>query len=306
MHNKTRISIVFIIIVMMSSFLIVGCGSTSENHTDSRRTTLHDFLVPTAPGTVSYSGGGASIDASNSSDGYIMVKYSGKADKAKLQITIPDGTVYSYTLTGNEFAAFPLSGGNGSYKLDILSHAYDNMYAIAFSQRITVQLEDEFKPFLYPNQYVWYTPESETVQHGIKISDKSSNDLDYVEQVYDYVIKNISYDEEAAANVVAGYVPDVDRTLDSGKGICFDYASLMAALLRSQGIPTKLVVGYSGTAYHAWISVYVDEAGWVDKIIEFDGQSWSLMDPTLAACNDSSSVQEYIGDGSNYVEKYSY
>ena len=94
--------------------------------------------------------------------------------------------------------------------------------------------------------------------------------------------------------------------MESGKGICFDYASLMAGLLRSQGIPTKLVVGYSGTAYHAWISVYLDEAGWVDNIIEFDGSSWSLMDPTLAACNDSSSVKEYIGDGSNYTEKFSY
>ena len=68
--------------------------------------------------------------------------------------------------------------------------------------------------------------------------------------------------------------------MKTGKGICFDYASLMAALLRSQGIPTKLVVGYSGDAYHAWISVYLDEIGWVDKIIEFDGKSWSLIDPT--------------------------
>ena len=306
MHNRTLNSIVFIIILITASFLIFGCGNTSENHTDSRRTTLHEFPVPTAPGQVSYSGGGAFIDASNSSDGYVMVKYTGKADKAKLQITIPDGTVYSSNLIGDDFTSFPLSGGSGGYKLDVLSHAYDNMYALAFSQRITVQLDDEFKPFLYPNQYVWYTPESETVQYGVKISDKSSNDLDYVEQVYDYVILNISYDEEAAANISSDYIPDVDRTFESGKGICFDYASLMAALLRSQGIPTKLVVGYSGTAYHAWISVYLDEVGWVDKIIEFDGKNWSLMDPTLAASNNSSSVQEYIGDGSNYIEKFSY
>lgn len=306
MHNRTLKSIVFIIILIMVSFLIIGCGNTSENHTDSRRTTLHEFPVPTAPGQVSYSGGGAFIDASNVAEGYVMVKYSGKADKAKLQITIPDGTVYSYTLAGDDYTSFPLPGGNGVYKLDILSHAYDNMYALVLSKSITVELENEFNPFLYPNQYVWYTPESETVQYGVEISDKSSNDLDYVEQVYNYVIENISYDEEAAANVATDYIPDVDRTLDSGKGICFDYASLMAALLRSQGIPTKLVVGYSGTAYHAWISVYLEEVGWVDKIIEFDGKSWSLMDPTLAAANDSSSVQEYIGDGSNYIEKYSY
>ena len=94
--------------------------------------------------------------------------------------------------------------------------------------------------------------------------------------------------------------------MQTRKGICFDYASLMSALLRSQGIPTKLVVGYSGTAYHAWISVYLDEAGWVDNIIEFDGKDWSLMDPTLAANNDEDSVKKYVGDGSNYIVKYSY
>ena len=80
----------------------------------------------------------------------------------------------------------------------------------------------------------------------------------------------------------------------------------MTALLRTQGIPTKLVVGYSGTAYHAWISVYLQEAGWVDKIIRFDGKSWSLMDPTLAASNDLEDVKRYIGDGGNYIAKYFY
>ena len=80
----------------------------------------------------------------------------------------------------------------------------------------------------------------------------------------------------------------------------------MTAMLRSQDIPTKLVVGYSGEAYHAWISVYLEEQGWVDNVIEFDGKSWSLMDPTLAANNDSSAVKKYVGDGSNYTEKYCY
>ena len=70
--------------------------------------------------------------------------------------------------------------------------------------------------------------------------------------------------------------------------------------------PTKLEVGYSGEAYHAWISVYLHEVGWVDNIIEFDGKDWSLMDPTLAASNSASSVKKYIGDGSNYTVKYSY
>ena len=42
------------------------------------------------------------------------------------------------------------------------------------------------------------------------------------------------------------------------------------------------------------------------KLISFDGENWSLMDPTLAANNSSSAVEQYIGDGSNYLIKYTY
>ena len=80
----------------------------------------------------------------------------------------------------------------------------------------------------------------------------------------------------------------------------------MSAMLRSQRIPTKLEVGYSGDVYHAWISCYVDEIGWVDNIIEFDGKNWSIMDPTLAANNSASDVKKYAGNGKNYVTKYTY
>lgn len=308
MYRQTRVFYVFLILFFAASFFS-GCSSEdapSKNHTDSRRTTSTEYLVPQASGTVTYGNASISIDASNTSEGYLMVKYSGAADRAKLQITTPDQTVYSYNLRTGSYETFPLSGGNGTYKLAVLEHVQNNMYAIAFSQDISAEISDQLKPFLYPNQYVWFTPHSKAVALGAEISRNSSNDLDYVEQVYLYIIKNISYDDALAANISPDYLPDIDSTLASGKGICFDYASLMASILRSQNIPTKLEVGYSGDVYHAWISVYLKESGWVNNIIKFDGKSWSLMDPTLAADNSNSSVKEYIGDGSNYTLKYSY
>ena len=89
-------------------------------------------------------------------------------------------------------------------------------------------------------------------------------------------------------------------------GICFDYASLMTALLRTQKIPTKLVVGYSGTAYHAWISVWTEEEGWIDGVIFFDGSVWHRMDPTFASSGAGDpEIQEFILNG-NYTVKYLY
>lgn len=306
------------LIICLAVFFLIGCSdssdtssvsasSSSKNHKkDEKRTTIHDYLLPTASGTVVYGNEIVSIDASNITEGYFMIQYQGEADEAKLQVTVPDGTIYTYTLTTGSYESFPLSGGDGSYHLNVLEHAFDDMFALSFSQDINVTLNDEFKPFLYPNQYVWFTPDYEAVKYAAELSDSSSGDLDYVGQVYNYVIGTIIYDTELAENTEAGYIPDIDNTMKTKKGICFDYASLMAAMLRSQNIPTKLVVGYSGDAYHAWISVYLHESGWIDNIIEFDGKNWSLIDPTLAANNSGSSVKNYIGDGSNYTVKYLY
>lgn len=281
-------------------------GDNSGDRAAPARTTIHTPLLPEASGTLIYENEVAFLDASQASRGYILLDYKGSAQKIKLQIKLPDGTVYSYPLKQGRMRSFPLPGGSGTYQISVLEHAYDDLYALSFSQEITAALEDEFLPFLYPNQFSWYDASSGAVLHGISLSEQSSSDSEYLEQVYLWVTKNISYDNEKAASIASDYVPDVDETLSSGKGICFDYAALMVAMLRSQNIPTKLEVGYSGQVYHAWISVYMEEHGWLDNVIEFNGNTWTLLDPTLAANNDKDAVSEYIGDGSNYTVKYHY
>ena len=145
------------------------------------------------------------------------------------------------------------------------------------------------------------------MKKGAEISDGATDQLGVVSAVYNYVVTNLTYDTAKASSVQSGYLPNVDVVLAQKKGICFDYAALMTAMLRSQDIPTKLVVGYTGNLYHAWINVYLDGQGWVDNIIYFDGNSWKLMDPTFASsANQSKEIMQYIGNGANYKAKYSY
>ncbi|MPM87738.1 hypothetical protein SDC9_134838 [bioreactor metagenome] len=142
---------------------------------------------------------------------------------------------------------------------------------------------------------------------GAELTADKSEMLDKVDAVYTYIINNFSYDKEKAKTVKSGYLPDLDAVLAAGKGICFDYSAVMTAMLRSQGIPTKLVVGYAGKAYHSWISVYSEDTGWVEGVIFFDGSTWKLMDPTFASSGKSSeAIMNYIGDGTNYTAKYLY
>lgn len=298
------------IIVILSGILLSGCGgsgSPEADHSGPRRDSTPQVLTPAADGTVMYQNDVAAIDASNTSQGYVMVNYNGSCEKVKLQITGPDQNCYTYLITeyGN-YTAFPLTAGNGSYSIQVMENIGGDSYVLSLEQTVDVQIENEFLPFLYPNQYVDFKADSSAVKKGSELAEDTWTDLEVVQNIYNFVIKNISYDEEKAQNVSYGYLPNVDDTLASGTGICFDYAALMTAMLRSQNIPTKLEVGYSGDTYHAWISTYVDDKGWVDNIIEFDGDSWQIMDPTLGANNDSKSVKKYVGDGSHYVVKYTY
>jgi transglutaminase/protease-like cytokinesis protein 3 len=81
----------------------------------------------------------------------------------------------------------------------------------------------------------------------------------------------------------------------------------MTAMLRSQEIPTKLVIGYTGSVYHAWVNVYIEGQGWVDNVIYFDGHDWKLMDPTFASSGGNDpAVLEHIKNSANYKAKYSY
>ena len=78
----------------------------------------------------------------------------------------------------------------------------------------------------------------------------------------------------------------------------------MAAMLRSQSIPTRLEVGYAGDEYHAWISTYIKDKGWINGIIEFNGTDWNMLDPTFAST--SSSPKDFIAKDSDYIVKYIY
>ena len=268
---------------------------------------VNNLLLPVASGTQVKKKGSASIDYSNITDGYVMAQYDGANSKRmKVQVAGPT-TTYTYDLPAQSWVTFPLSDGNGNYKVTLLENTQGNKYAVLVSASFKVSLKDEFAPFIRPNQYVDYEDAKNTVKKAEELTAKVTDPLKKVEKVYDFVVKNLTYDTAKAATVKSGYLPVLDNVLSAKQGICFDYASLMTGMLRSQGVPCKLVVGYAGKAYHAWISVWTEETGWVDGAIYFDGNAWQRMDPTFASSGKSSdAIMKYIGDGSNYTTKYLY
>ena len=269
--------------------------------------TLPDILRPEASGALTEETDRAMIDYSNTPDGYVMARWKETPEKRiKVQVKGPT-TTYTYNLTKDTWETFPLSDGNGAYQIAVYENVEGSKYALVQSVSVEVELSDEFAPFLRPNQYVNYADAEQSVKTAAQLTYGKETELEKVQAVYEYVVQNLTYDKELAATVKSGYLPDLDGVLMSKKGICFDYAALMTGMLRSQSVPCKLVVGYAGEVYHAWISVYTEKDGWIDGVIYFDGAAWKRMDPTFASSgNQSDEIMDYIGDGTNYKEKYLY
>jgi len=265
------------------------------------------FPVPVASGVNVNGNERAEIDYSNVRDGYVMIRFLNR-EITSVRVTIvgPDGINYQYRLnTDGRWEVFPLTAGNGSYTIRVFQNVSGNQYSLANSLTVDVTLTNEFAPFLRPNQFVDFAPGSRVVTQANSIVRNSGSALESVSLIYNWVIENIEYDFAFAARVANGqvttHVPDLAQTMQTRMGICFDYASLMTAMLRSQGIPTRLVIGYVGDVFHAWISIHTPETGWINNIIWFDGAEWRIMDPTFAATgNQSAEAMRLIGNGQNH------
>lgn len=262
-------------------------------------------LVPAGTGEQVIEEEQVRIDISNAHEGYFFIQYTGENDDVKIQIICNDGITYTYKILVGD-TVVPLTQGSGLYQIIVYEGMGNGQYSVVLAENVEIEVTNEFGPYLYPNYYVNFTKDSEAVSVGKQLAANCTCDLEVIGAVYDYVIGNIAYDYDEAQTVESNYVPDVDEVLATKKGICFDYASLMSAMLRSQSIPTKLEIGYAGDAYHAWVTTYVKDIGWINGIIQFDGTEWTLMDPTFAANADEKTLKKFVGDGSNYTIKYEY
>ena len=263
---------------------------SDEERQEYLRSSLEAMAMPPSDGAASASNDYISIDISGANQGCFSVDCSRVGSrKLKLGVT-KDGETYYYNLFESaEPVYFPFQLGDGYYTITVYEHIEGARYSPELSCEAAVSLENEFSPFLLPSQQVNYSRSSEAVNFSFELTLGAEGDLEKVERVFDYLVSTIKYDNAKARAVengeLVGYIPDIDETLETKKGICYDYSALFAAMLRANGIPAKLVMGYvfPDDIYHAWNLIYTTDAGWVAKEIRFDGSDWSLADATFGS-----------------------
>ena len=263
--------------------------------------------MPQSPGTSVISGTNAEVDHSNASEGYISAVYTGSSKAAKIRIKC-GSTQYDHDLSvGGKREYFPLMG-SGSYSVSVYEQASGSKYALLASGDFDVTIKSATGMYLYPNKYIDFSSSSGCVKKAAEVCAGITDDVEKIAAIFTYTTDNISYDKQLAATVQSGYVPNPDSTLSSKKGICFDYASLFAAMCRSQGIPTRLVIGYAEPdIYHAWNEVYTDETGWITPELFLKKKGYNIADTTFYASNSNKDkIAKYISDDGNYSAVYRY
>lgn len=293
------------ILLVLIVISLIGCSSNNDSNypmsgTPSPAQTQEEVLWPVTLETSILSDGSlAQIDYSSIQDGYVCAKLLQSVDGIKIQIS-KDDKKYNYDLASLDYVSFPINMEDGLYTLKILQQIEGDRYAICASQDVQVTLTDANSPYLYPNQIVDYNSSSLVYSKSFEIVKNDEDDLTRVAHLFQYVVNTLDYDDDKAKNVSDSFhLPDIEGSLESGKGICFDYAASLAALCRIQGIPAKVIVGWTDIEYHAWVEIYIKDKGWINPKIYFKKRKWNLVDPTFA----DSANSDYEG---KYEEVYHY
>ena len=244
------------------------------------------------------------VDLSHTSDGYVAASATSDA-RLKLQVVCGEMS-YNYDLPSDGSPiVVPLNMGDGAYRVRVMQNTSGNNYVEVYAVDADVELESEFAPYLRPNLFCDYDDSSAAVAKARELAVSAENEGDVMRDVCIWVASNITYDYDKAAELsgTSGYVPSPDETLASGTGICFDYASLSAAMLRSLGIPCKVVTGYVSPdgVYHAWNLVYIN-GSWTSVEFSVREGEWSRVDLTFAAAG----AGDTVGDGTSYTDRYVY
>lgn len=282
-------------------------AKATETEKPKAEVVIPEIKTPLASGVSVASTDKAEIDFSCADEGYISAVYMGKSERAKLRIKCGN-LQYDHDLAADgtrEF--FPLME-SGSYSVKVYELVTGKSYGEAVSAEFETEIKSSTGMYLYPNKYIDFSSASACVKKAAELCAGINDDIGKIAEIFGYVAGNITYDKKLAATVTSGYIPDPDTTLEKGTGICFDYASLMAAMLRSQGIPTRLVIGYAEPEiYHAWNEIYTAETGWITPELFLKKKGYNIADATFYAGNsDKEKIADYIEDESNYSAVYRY
>ncbi len=132
---------------------------------------------------------------------------------------------------------------------------------------------DLVKKYTKPTQY-WQSTDSNIIQQAQATTASTGDNVAKITQALDqFVIDKLTYNNaKIQYNIRQGAVKALENPTNA---VCLEYSDLLIALLRSQGIPARMPVGYAysgnlkqsesvADSLHSWVEVYIPKVGWIN------------------------------------------
>lgn len=275
------------------------------------QTVFAEGLLGGGSGSSSSASSGAVIDTSTSSLGYVTVCYddtTGASMRVGVSFNGGSWSYYSYSMGSTK--QYELSGGSGSYTVALykkVGSSYATVSQVTFTavvgqtptgsalggstaDQAAAAVSSKYAAYLTSVGEISFSSGDSVAKKAASLCKGKTTDQQKILAIYNYIAKNFKYDYDFANKVRSGqirtYTPVPTSILSNKKGVCYDFSSLFAAMCRTQGIPCKLVKGYSTkiNGYHAWNSVYDSKT---DK--------WYTIDLTIAVCKKNRTASKFSG-----------
>ncbi len=204
----------------------------------------------------------------------LLVRYKASDGKPyKIKVTYEKQAAKYYVLYAvNADEYFPLSSGNGKYSVSVLRMVADNRAQAIKTETVALNAKDKNAAFLSSNYYVAWEYAKDSTALAKNLNSKKAKGASAADAIYDEIIKTMKYDYDNYGKLSGDYVPDMDTVLKKRMGVCLDTSVLLAGMLRSAGIPTRVCMGTSKAVegYHAWNEIFI-------------GGQWVVVDATYDA-----------------------
>lgn len=216
------------------------------------------------------------IDTATAASGYFTV-CDRTADSAKMKVGVTkDGKTVYYDYVPGESASYSFTQGDGVYTVTLFRNVSGTKYRRVTTAQVEVNLASDLAPYLASTAEITFAAEDAVGRKAAEVCAGAKSEAEKIVAIHNYVSAHLVYDHDFAARVLRGevknYTPDTAAILESGKGVCYDFSALFAAMCRSQGIPCAIARGTLDGQSHAWNMVWADG-------------SWHAVDMVRASVN---------------------
>lgn len=174
---------------------------------------------------------------------------------------------------GNVLADFNVPGKTSVVvKTDVVGVVKYLEYDLSGSGTKTDIPVDLAKKYTTSTKY-WQADNADIVAQAKKATAGKEKVSDIVQALDQLVIDTLTYNNEKIKyNIRQGALKALENPTNA---VCLEYSDLMIALLRSQGIPARMPIGYAysgdlkaspavSDSLHSWVEAYVPNVGWIN------------------------------------------